>query len=156
MFSPGGLLRYLYGAVEGELIRSDAPAAETSPQAASPLHPAANDDQDDEEAMDYEDQKEFLKWEVKLASRTAGTHDFEARDPALSNTGREKVAAQLRFVDRQVMSSSPALHICLLDAYPKFLDLYSSRNSRRGRPVPEVTLRESLGLCLGRSLRISL
>ncbi len=106
---PGDLLRFLYNGVENELLRADGRA---QGQAPPPNPPADDDDNDDEDedALDLEDQMAFLSWEVKLASRSGGIHDFEARDPAVSSAGREKVADQLSFLDDQV-TPPPMFHV---------------------------------------------
>jgi hypothetical protein len=110
--APSDLLRFLYNAISGELLySSNEPAgvlAESSVQTCQ-LDPATDSDQDDEDAMDLENERDFLSWEVKLASRSVATHNFEARDPALHKAGREKVIDQLKFLDLEVITLSPYL-----------------------------------------------
>lgn len=108
------LLRFCYRSVEGALLRPGAPdqAPVTSNAEASSPDPTV----DDEEIQDRENQKAFLIFEVRVASRSGGIHDFEGQIAATSGVVKDLVTDQLSFFNDQVflpflLSPSPPLFL---------------------------------------------
>jgi len=108
------LLRFCYRSVEDALL---APGV---PDQAPDLPDSAVDD---EEIQNKENEKAFLTFEVRVASRSDGIHDFEGQIAATSGVVKDLVTEQLNFFNDQVflpflLPSSPS---------PPFFSFFVSR-----------------------------
>ncbi|KAK2772561.1 pfs domain-containing protein [Colletotrichum kahawae] len=101
MYSFGDLLRVLHDGLEKEMSSTDARNNALSTSSQEDSSDDTDDDDDDDEAIDLENQKEFFRWELRVSSRSIGTHDFIAGDPALSDIGQKKVLAELQYFEKR-------------------------------------------------------
>jgi hypothetical protein len=100
------LLRFCYRSVEGALLNGIPDQAPAVSNAEANLLPDSA--VDDEEIQDKEDQKAFLIFEVRVASRSGGIHDFEGQIEATSGVVKDLVTEQLSYFNDQVFL--PFLH----------------------------------------------
>ncbi|KAH0420861.1 hypothetical protein CcaCcLH18_13765 [Colletotrichum camelliae] len=119
--SLGYLLQTLYDGLEKEVFgtgaTSDTPNVSSSQGSSEGSYDDDDTDDDDDdgyddEAIDLENQKEFLRWELKISSRSGGTDDFMTGDPALNDIGQKRVQAELQYFEEQLRAKHSSPPVC--------------------------------------------
>jgi hypothetical protein len=113
------LLRFCYRSVEGTLLKPGVP--DQTPAISNADANIPDSAVDDEEVQDKEDQKAFLIFEVRVASRSGGIHDFEGQVAATSGVVKDLVTEQLSFFNDQVFLRFPPFPLLSLPLF--FFDL---------------------------------